>query len=304
VSPSTTTTPTSAPEGSDNPPAPPDLIIRAGDDEASMPSTGGYCWEHTDESGTTGQCVTVDTDPADYPRIDAEAGVPLQAYLPGTDWSITEAQLPWADDGTGACGSTTWTPTSTDDPATPVLLTAAIPPGTHTLLITAQVQEVVVTYHVVVEAGDGPTCPGGLGMEAEPFSPAYVYEFYGLAREEAVTKAGDGNWRDISAMGWPELVDREPEILGQVDLRFEDGIVLFALIHKSGLPSVVEGAENPDDVPYLGLELEDAYALAQREGREYCPVNGPCRADLDPERLRFHVDELRQGTTVIGVTRR
>jgi hypothetical protein len=138
-----------------------------------------------------------------------------------------------------------------------------------------------------------------------PGIDAFPWEWYGLSKDDAIAKAEaeDRDWR-IGREDGETFAHRDDLVDRRVTFCFDDGVVTSATVESTdGVSVVAEGADDPEDLPYVGLSEDDAFALAgesriarvlNRDGHDQIIT-----WDIRPERLNFTI----VATTVVHISR-
>jgi len=158
-------------------------------------------------------------------------------------------------------------------------------------------------------AGSGDTTAPGdtTDTTGEPGDSSDLYEFvwFGLTKDEAIAKAEaeDRTYR-IGREDDETFPLTEDFQEGRVTFSIDDGIVTWASVEVEGTAGDNEGAQNPDDVAYVGLTEADAMDMAETEGvtARVISRDGEGLAvtmDYSEDRLNFNVED----DVVIAVTR-
>ena len=140
-----------------------------------------------------------------------------------------------------------------------------------------------------------------------PGTSADLYEFvwFGLTKDEAIAKAeADGTTYRIGREDDETFALTEDFQEGRVTWSIDDGVVTYSVVEVEGTGGDIEGAQNPDDLAYVGLSEADAMAMAEEEGVTARVVARDdeqiaVTMDYSEDRLNFHVQE----DVVVAVTR-
>lgn len=152
------------------------------------------------------------------------------------------------------------------------------------------------------------TAPGGTtDTTGEPGDSSDLYEFvwFGLTKDEAITQAEaeDRTYR-IGREDDETFPLTEDFQEGRVTFSIDDGVVTWASVEVEGTGGDNEGAQNRDDVAYVGLTETDAMDMAETEGvtARVISRDGDGLAvtmDYSEDRLNFAVED----DVVVAVTR-
>jgi len=144
----------------------------------------------------------------------------------------------------------------------------------------------------------------GTASTVEPAGGEVTLEWFGHSEDDAIAKATDEGreWR-IGRSDDETFPLTEDFVPGRVTFDIDDGTVTFARIELDrGID--VEGAEDPADVGYVGVSVDEAMTVADEAGRaaRVVMVDGearPATADFIEDRLNLHVvDGVVTGITL------
>jgi len=152
-------------------------------------------------------------------------------------------------------------------------------------------------------AGTAPASEG-TGASPVPADSEVTMEWFGHSEDEATAKATDEGreWRIARTDGetFPLTDDFVP---GRVTFDIDDGTITFARMElDQGI--AVEGAQDPADVGFIGVSVDEAMTVADEEGRaaRVIMVDGearPATADFIEDRLNLYVvDGVVTGVTL------
>jgi hypothetical protein len=152
------------------------------------------------------------------------------------------------------------------------------------------------------------TAPGDTtDTTGEPDDSSDLYEFvwFGLSKDDAIAKAdAEDRTHRIGREDDETFALTEDFQEGRVTFSIDDGVVTWASVEVEGTAGDNEGAQNPDDVAYVGLTEADAMDRAEteevtarvifRDGEGLAVT-----ADYSEDRLNLTVED----DVVIAVTR-
>lgn len=147
--------------------------------------------------------------------------------------------------------------------------------------------------------GDTDPDDSSLGMTAHDFV------WYGLTKDEAIAKAdADGTTYRIGREDDETFPLTEDFQEGRVTWSIDDGVVTYSVTEVEGTGGDLEGAENPDDVAYVGLTETEAMDMAEAESVTARVIarddeDIAVTMDYSEDRLNLHVQE----DVVVAVTR-